>query len=102
MSSHSFRSLGIDDDIATALEGLPGWERSGDQIAKEYGFDGFPDAVAFVVRIAYEAEAANHHPDLDIRYNQVTVALSTHSEGGVTVKDVDLARTIEGLASAAS
>ena len=89
-----------DDDITTALGSLPGWERSGDQIAKEYRFDGFPDAVAFVVRIAYEAEAANHHPDLDIRYNKVTVALSTHSEGGITDKDVALARTIEGLAPA--
>lgn len=87
-----------DHDVATALDGLPGWERSGDRIAKEYRFDGFPGAVAFVVRIAYEAEAANHHPDLDIRYDKVTVALSTHSEGGITDKDVALARTIEGLA----
>ena len=90
-----------DDDIATALEGLPGWERAGDSIAKEYELDGFPGAVAFVVRISYEAEAANHHPDLDIRYNKVTVALSTHSEGGITGKDVALARSIEGLAPAA-
>lgn len=91
-----------DEEIRTALEGLPGWEGGQEQVAKQYRFDGFPDAVAFVVRLSYEAEAANHHPDLDIRYNQVTVALSTHSEGGVTAKDVDLARTIEGLASAAS
>ena len=89
-----------DEEIATALEGLPGWERDGDQIAKQYRFDGFPDAVAFVVRISYAAEAADHHPDLDIRYNKVTVALSTHSEGGITAKDVDLARAIEGLAPA--
>ena len=89
-----------DEEIATALEGLPGWERDGDQIAKQYRFGGFPDAVAFVVRISYAAEAADHHPDIDIRYNKVTVALSTHSEGGITAKDVDLARTVEGLAPA--
>ena len=89
-----------DEEIATALEALPGWERDGDQIVKQYRFGGFPDAVAFVVRISYAAEAADHHPDLDIRYNKVTVALSTHSEGGITAKDVDLARAIEGLAPA--
>ncbi len=86
------------EEIATALERLPGWESTGGRIAKQYRFDRFPDAVAFVVRISYEAEAADHHPDLDIRYNKLAVALSTHSEGGVTAKDVDLARTIEGLA----
>ena len=87
-----------DDELAAALEALPGWERAGGQIAKQYRFDGFPTAVAFVVRISYEAEAADHHPDLDIRYDTVTVALSTHSEGGITAKDVALARTIESLA----
>ena len=87
-----------DEEVASALEGLPGWERDGDRIAKQYRFDGFPDAVAFVVRISYAAEAPDHHPDLDIRYNKVTVALSTHSEGGITAKDVDLARAIEGIA----
>ncbi len=88
-----------DDEIAAALETLPGWERAGDQIAKQYRFDGFPTAVAFLVRISYEAEAADHHPDLDIRYNRVTVALSTHSEGGITAKDVALARAVEALAA---
>ncbi len=89
-----------DEEIATALGDLPGWELEGGQITKQYRLDGFPGAVAFVVRISYEAEAADHHPDLDIRYDRVRVALSTHSEGGVTAKDVDLARTIEGLAPA--
>ena len=89
-----------DEDLAAALESLPGWERDGDSIVREYGLAGFPDAVAFVVRISYAAEAANHHPDLDIRYSKVRVVLSTHSEGGVTAKDLDLARTIEGLAPA--
>ncbi len=88
-----------EEDIASALRDLPGWEQAGGQIAKQYRLDGFPAAVAFVVRLSYAAEAANHHPDLDIRYDKVRVALSTHSEGGITAKDVDLARTIEGLAA---
>jgi len=88
-----------DEEIATALEGLPGWEHTGGAIAKEYRFDGFTDAVAFVVRVAGAAEAADHHPDLDIRYNKVRVALSTHSEGGITDKDVVLAAQIEELAA---
>ena len=87
-----------EDEVGAALEGLPGWESDGGQIAKQYGFDGFPAAIAFVVRLSYAAEAADHHPDLDIRYNKVRVALSTHSEGGITRKDVDLAATIEALA----
>jgi 4a-hydroxytetrahydrobiopterin dehydratase len=87
-----------DDEITTGLSGLPGWERSGDQIAKEYRLGNFKDSVAFVVRLSYEAEAANHHPDLDIRWNRVLVALSTHDEGGITAKDMDLAGVIEELA----
>ena len=79
------------------MDDLPGWERSDDRLVKQFRFDGFPDAVAFVVRLSYAAEAANHHPDLDIRYNKVTVALTTHDAGGVTDKDHDLARTIEAL-----
>ncbi len=89
-----------DQAITATLADLPGWALEGGQIAKQYRFDGFPAAVAFVVRISYEAEAADHHPDLDVRYNKVRVALSTHSKGGVTAKDVDLARTIERLAPA--
>ncbi len=87
-----------DQEIAAALAELPGWELEGGQITKQYRLDGFPGAVVFVVRMSYAAEAADHHPDLDIRYDKVRVTLSTHSEGGVTAKDVDLARTIEGLA----
>ena len=87
-----------DDEITDALASLPGWERSDDEIAKEYRLGNFRDAVAFVVRLSYEAEAANHHPDLDIRWNRVLVRLSTHSEGGITAKDVELAQIIEGLA----
>ncbi len=87
-----------DDEITTGLAERPGWERSGDEIAKEYRLGNFKEAVAFVVRLSYEAEAANHHPDLDIRWNKVLVRLSTHSEGGITAKDLELAATIEALA----
>lgn len=87
-----------DEEIRAGLAELPGWELSGDQIAKEYERDGFAGAIAFVVRLSYAAEAANHHPDLDIRYSKVRIALSTHSEGGITAKDLTLARAIEDLA----
>ena len=89
-----------DDEIRTALEALPGWERVEDTITRQYRLDGFAGAIAFVVRLSYAAEAANHHPDLDIRYDKVRVTLSTHSEGGVTAKDLDLATAIERFAPA--
>lgn len=85
-------------EVRAGLDALDGWEAVGDEITKEFSLGDFRDAVAFVVRIAFEAEAANHHPDLDVRYNKVRVTLSTHSEGGVTAKDLDLARAIEGAA----
>lgn len=87
-------------DIRTALAGLPGWELDGGEIARRYHLDSFAGAIAFVVRLSYAAEAADHHPDLDIRYDRVRVALSTHSEGGVTAKDLDLARVIDRFAPA--
>ncbi len=89
-----------DDDIRAALADLPGWELAAGAITRQYRLDGFAGAIAFVVRLSYAAEAADHHPDLDIRYNAVRVTLSTHSAGGVTTKDLDLARAIEGLAPA--
>jgi 4a-hydroxytetrahydrobiopterin dehydratase len=87
-----------DDDVQKGLATLPGWDRQGDEIVKEFEFDGFGDAVAFVVGLAFKAEKANHHPDLDVRYNRVRVALSTHSEGGITAKDLALAAEAEGAA----
>ena len=77
---------------------LGDWERSGDEIVREFRFEGFPGAIAFVVELGFAAEKANHHPDLDIRYNRVRVALSTHSEGGITAKDLALAGEIEAVA----
>ncbi|MFN2504195.1 MAG: 4a-hydroxytetrahydrobiopterin dehydratase [Acidimicrobiales bacterium] len=87
-----------DDEVSQALAKLDGWSVVDGMVVRELRFPSFRDAVAFVVRLSYEAEAADHHPDLDIRYNRVRVALSTHSEGGITPKDLALARTIQHLA----
>lgn len=87
-----------DDAITAALTTLSGWERAGDEIVKTYQCASFPAAVAFVVQIGFAAEARNHHPDLDIRWRNVKVALTTHDAGGITEKDVELAGTIEELA----
>jgi 4a-hydroxytetrahydrobiopterin dehydratase len=84
-----------DDRIATRLAALDGWERDGDEIVKTFELPTFPEAISFVDRIAVRAEAADHHPDLDIRYRRVRVALSTHDAGGITDKDFDLAAEIE-------
>ena len=87
-----------EEEIRAALADLPGWDLGDGEITRQFRLDSFAGAIAFVVRLSYAAEAANHHPDLDIRYSRVLVTLSTHSEGGVTAKDLDLARVIEGFA----
>ncbi|PDO10799.1 MAG: 4a-hydroxytetrahydrobiopterin dehydratase [Candidatus Reconcilbacillus cellulovorans] len=86
-----------DDEIAERLRGLPGWSREGDRIAKTFRFPTFMDAIRFVNRVAECAEAANHHPDIDIRYRRVRLSLTTHDEGGITEKDVTLAERVESL-----
>jgi 4a-hydroxytetrahydrobiopterin dehydratase len=86
-----------DTEITAALAGLPGWSREGDEIVKTFDRETFPGAVAFVVRIGFFAEKGDHHPDLDVRWKRVRVALSTHDAGGLTAKDFDLAREIEGI-----
>lgn len=86
-----------DTDVESALAGLPGWERSGDEIVKVFERPSFADAIAFVVRVGFLAESADHHPDLDVRWRRVRVALTTHDAGGLTALDVDLARRIEEL-----
>lgn len=92
------RTLLSDADVAAALDRLPGWGRAGDEITKTFELASFPAAVAFVVRVGFLAEKANHHPDLDIRWRRVRVALTTHDAGGLTSRDVDLATQIEQLA----
>lgn len=88
-----------DEEIAQGLSGLQGWERDGQAIRKQFGFAGFPDAVAFVVRLGFAAEAADHHPDLLVSYRRVTVSYSTHSAGGLTAKDFEGARAADGIAA---
>ena len=87
-----------DADVDEALAGLAGWRRRGNEIEKSFECRTFPDAIAFVVRIGFAAEAANHHPDLDVRWRTVRVALTTHDAGGLTDKDVALAHAVEELA----
>jgi len=71
------------------MRDLDGWTLEGDAIRKQFVFDGFPEAVAFVSRLVAGAEAADHHPDVLINYKRVTLTYSTHSEGGLTPKDFD-------------
>lgn len=83
--------------IQRALGQLPGWSRRGDVLTKPFAFATYLDGIAFVNRVAEAAEAADHHPDLDVRWGKVTCTLSTHSAGGITQKDLDLAGEIERL-----
>jgi len=87
-----------DADVQAALAALPGWGREGDEIVKSYERPSFADAVAFVVRIGFLAEHSNHHPDLDIRWRTVRVALTSHDDGGLTERDTEMARSIEDVA----
>lgn len=86
-----------DQEIRSRLDGLSGWSREGQVIRKTYTLDSFPEAIAFVNRIANVAQEANHHPDIDIRFDRVACSLSTHSEGGLTARDFDLARTLDAI-----
>jgi 4a-hydroxytetrahydrobiopterin dehydratase len=81
--------------IQRELQTLSGWSRRVDVLTKLYQFKNFVDAMNFVNHVAELAEQANHHPDIDIRYSKVTLALSTHDAGGITQNDIDLARSIE-------
>lgn len=81
--------------IQRELGNLPGWSRRGEVITKTFQFRNFLTGIDFVAAIAKAAEAADHHPDIDIRYTKVICTLSTHSAGGVTQKDLDMARKID-------
>src|SRR5919106_6365962 len=86
-----------DDDVQTFMEDHPDWSQENEEIARTYEFSDFSESMGFVTRVALEAEKANHHPDIDIRWNKVTLTLTTHSEGGLTEKDLALANTADGL-----
>lgn len=87
-----------DAEITKELQTLPGWERQGNMLSRQFDRHTFRGAIAFVNTLAEIAERANHHPDIDIRYNRVRVSLSTHDAGGLTNKDVAMARQITAAA----
>ena len=86
-------------EIDRRMKTIGGWTLDGDSIRKQYVFAGFPEAVAFVNRLAPEAEAADHHPDILINYKRVTLTYSTHSEGGLTTKDFEGAAMADACVS---
>ena len=87
-----------DEEIEERLSGLDGWERDGDAIRRSFKLDDFKGSVDFVNRLTPVAEEMNHHPDLEISWDTVTVRITTHSEGGLTENDFTLAGKIDGLA----
>jgi 4a-hydroxytetrahydrobiopterin dehydratase len=89
-----------DDQIRSELASLSGWARNGDEITRTFSFPRFADGIAFVQRVASAADKADHHPDIDIRYTKIRIALSTHDAGGITAADVKLAKEIQKLSSA--
>jgi 4a-hydroxytetrahydrobiopterin dehydratase len=86
------------DEVTAALAGLSGWSGDTTGIRRTIEAPSFPAAIDLVDRVAEVAEERDHHPDIDIRWRTVTFALSTHSEGGVTAFDIDLAATIDAFA----
>ena len=90
-------SLLPETEITAFIEAHPDWSWSDDAITRTFRLDDFSEAMGFVTRLALAAEKADHHPDLDIRWNKVKVVLTTHSEGGITARDLDLADLADSL-----
>ena len=88
-----------DEEIQRQLGDLPGWTREGDEIRASYEAPDFPTAIRLVDEVALEAEDMDHHPDMDIRWRTVSFVLSTHSEGGLTQLDVELAHRVAQAAA---
>jgi 4a-hydroxytetrahydrobiopterin dehydratase len=86
-------------EIKSASAAVPEWAKKGAAISRTYQFKDFPAAIRFVNAVAELAEAAWHHPDIDIRWNKVTLALTTQDAGGLTEKDFELARTFDALSA---
>ena len=84
-----------EEEIEQRLDELGDWEREGIEIQKVFEFDDFPSAIKFVNDVAKLADRYDHHPDIDIRYSKVKLSMTTHSEGGLTPRDFDLAADIE-------
>ena len=81
------------------LKAVPNWSKRGQTILRTFKFEGFPKSIDFVNRVARKAQKVDHHPDIDIRFNKVTLSLTTHDEGGITVKDFSLARQCDEVLS---
>lgn len=87
-------------EIAQCLNEVPEWRRIGHEITRTFKFPGFMDSISFVNQMAAHAESVNHHPDILVKYNKVTLTLSTHDAGGLTRKDFDFARVADEHMSA--
>jgi 4a-hydroxytetrahydrobiopterin dehydratase len=87
-----------DAELQQALQKLPGWKKNGNAIERNFQFENFVQAMDFVNQIAEAAEAVNHHPDIHISYNKVTMVLVSHDSGGVTQRDIRMAGKINELA----
>jgi 4a-hydroxytetrahydrobiopterin dehydratase len=86
-------------EIHQHLKDVPRWTLVDDRaLRRQFTFGSFPEAISFVVRVAFHAEAADHHPDITINYRHVSLTYTTHSEGGLTVKDFDGARAVDRIA----
>ena len=84
-------------EINLRLKALPDWAKRGKTISRTFQFDDFLHSLDFVNRVAKKAQKLNHHPDVDIRYDKVTLTLTTHDEGGLTEKDFSLAQQCDGI-----
>ena len=88
-----------DSELKEHLSGLKGWVLEGDAIMKSFRFKDFKEAFSVMTRIAFECEAQHHHPNWENVYNSLTIRLNTHDVGGITSKDIALAKTIEAIVS---
>jgi 4a-hydroxytetrahydrobiopterin dehydratase len=86
-----------ESEIREATQELPGWVDQDGKLTKTFTHSSFPEAIVFVNAVAHIAELANHHPDIDVRYSNITLSLMTHDEGGITPRDVALARQVEAI-----
>ena len=86
-----------EEAIASSLKDVPEWSETGEQLQRTFQFDDFKAAMGFVQRIADYAEQQQHHPDILIRYNKVTITVSTHDAGGITTNDFALAKAADGM-----
>ncbi len=87
-----------ESEIETRLADVSGWSYEGGQITRTFSFDTFLGGIEFVGKVAEAAESADHHPDIDIRYSNITVSVSSHDVGGITDRDFNLAEAVNGLA----